>query len=491
MKKIFYFLSALALMAGFVACEEKEEGGIDFSEIVLDGFYVYGDATGSDKVVSANAMAAGYNEAVEGKPLRPGMYEKYIWLEADKEFALIENSAGNMTFYGANLAEVNYGYDENDPNCKNFADNPNMKIQQGKLIIGEDAPKMKVKEEGLYHIVLDNNTQGDLADGAQIIVQKANWGVRGGMNGWGYTAGEMTKNEDGSITYTWADQDLAANGEFKFASCHGWKINLDVDGKVKAEVGLGLLEGKLHHTGANIVAGEKAGLYKITLTYKAKAGNLADSFTYAVELTKESTLPTECFMTGTAFGNWTWGSEGIVSLIPVHSHGGHFWTVRQLNANEGVKLSTINVANDWSKAFGKMTNGTGYTNDKDDNLVVAESGLYMIYVNFVDNALIVEPAKIYGMGPVFTASGDSWTGGAAAFTIADNLASITVDNAGSLRQYAAAPTGVTGVEWWQMEFNIYDGKIVYRAGGGDQEAVAVNAGQTVTLDFNAGTGSIK
>ena len=105
MKKIFYFLSALALMAGFVACEEKEEGGIDFSEIVLDGFYVYGDATGSDKVVAANAMAAGYNEAVEGKPLRPGMYEKYIWLEADKEFALIENSAGNMTFYGANLAD--------------------------------------------------------------------------------------------------------------------------------------------------------------------------------------------------------------------------------------------------------------------------------------------------------------------------------------------------------------------------------------------------
>jgi hypothetical protein len=50
---------------------------------------------------------------------------------------------------------------------------------------------------------------------------------------------------------------------------------------------------------------------------------------------------------------------------------------------------------------------------------------------------------------------------------------------------------VTGIDWWQMEFNIFDGKIVYRGGEGDQAAVAVKAGQTVTLDFNAGTGSIK
>jgi hypothetical protein len=51
----------------------------------------------------------------------------------------------------------------------------------------------------------------------------------------------------------------------------------------------------------------------------------------------------------------------------------------------------------------------------------------------------------------------------------------------------AAATG----NWWHREFNIYDGKIVYRAGGNDQAAVNVTAGQTISLDFNAGTGSIK
>jgi hypothetical protein len=56
--------------------------------------------------------------------------------------------------------------------------------------------------------------------------------------------------------------------------------------------------------------------------------------------------------------------------------------------------------------------------------------------------------------------------------------------------YAAAPAG-SDADWWQMEFNVYDGKIVYRADGGDQAAVAVTAGQKVTLNFNAEAGSIQ
>ena len=212
---------------------------------------------------------------------------------------LLEEINAKLNDNAATLAEVNYGYDENDPNCKNYADNPNMMIQQGLLVVGEDAPAMQVKETGLYHIVLDNNANGDLPDGAQIIVQKADWGVRGGMNGWGFTKGEV-KNDNGVITYTWKDQEMSAKGEFKFASCHGWKINLDADGIVKAEVSLGLDdEGKLNNNANNnIVAGEKAGLYTIVLTYNCKAGALADSFSYTVELTQESSLPTACYLIG-------------------------------------------------------------------------------------------------------------------------------------------------------------------------------------------------
>lgn len=494
MKKIFYILSALALMAGFTACGEKEGngGGLDLDNIVLDGFYVYGEATGTDKVAAENAMAAGSNEV--DKTVRTGMYEKYIWLEANKDFSLIENQAGVKKYYGATLTEVNYGYDENDENCKNFADNPNMKIQQGALVIGENAPKMRVSETGMYHIVLDNNANGDL-EFPQIIIQKADWGVRGGMNGWGFTKGEAVKNADGTITYTWTGQNLAANGEFKFASCHGWKINLDEEGIVKAEVGLGLTDGKLSNTGGNIVAGEKAGLYTITLTYKCKAGAVADSFSYTIELTQESTTPDTMYIIGNDFGDWDWNAASVVEMTPVHSAEGCFWAVRYMTTATEFKFCALKA---WNGDFAGLDTNTGFIASKKDdgswnNSKVEADGLYLIYVDLLGKKVAVEPAAIYGMGPVFpnAMNGTSWLTKTAAFTVAaDGKASITTGAAGDVRMYAAY-SGANADDWWKWEFNIYDGKIVYRGGGNDQEAVPVEANKTITLDFNAGTGSIQ
>lgn len=483
MKKFFYILSAMALMAGFTACDnEGDNGDINLDDIVLDGFYVYGEATGSDKVLAENAMAAGSNE-VE-KKVRSGMYEKYIWLEANKDFSLIENKAGEKLYYGANLTEVNYGYDENDESCKNYADNPNMLIQQGLLVIGQDAPAMQVKETGLYHIVLDNNANGDLKEGAQIIVQKADWGVRGGMNGWGFTKGEV-KNDNGVITYTFKDQKLAANGEFKFASCHGWKINLDADGIVKAEVSLGLDdEGKLNNNANNNIKVEKAGLYDIVLTYTCKAGALADSFTYTATLTQESTTPTTMHIIGNDFGNWDWNAASVVSMNPVHSHEGHFWAIRYMTTTTEFKFCAEKA---WNGDFAKLETNSGFVTP--NNSMVEADGLYLIYVDLENSKVVVEPAKVYGIGDAF--GGWDTLKEANLFAVAaDGTASISTPAAGNLRMYAAY-SGAEAGNWWQMEFNIYDGKIVYRAGGGDQEAVAVTAGQTVTLDFNKEAGSIQ
>ena len=491
MKKLLYLFGAMALMMGFTACGDtnEDDGPIN---IVLDGFYIYGDAVGTQEFLAVNQMSAGSNEVT--KSVRTGMYEKYIWLEANKEFSLVENSAGNKVFYGAQLAEVNYGYDANDPDCKNFADNPNMKILAGKMIIGENAPAMQVAETGMYHIVLDNNAMGDL-EYPQIIIQRAKWGVRGGMNGWGFTQAEETLNADGSVTYTLTEQEMGQGGEFKWASCHGWKINLDVDGNVKAEVALGLTDGKLSNTGANIAV-DKAGFYALTLTWKPAAGSVADAFTSEVECTRTLDLPTEMYMTGDAFGAWTWGSEGIVSLTPVHSETGKFWAVRYMEGGKGVKFSSINIKDDWSKSFGGLTTNEGFGNDKDGNAVVEASGLYTIIVDMKASKLSIAPAKIYGIGPCFSKSGSSWTGEAADFNVnEDGTATITVDKASDLGA-SKDPYGLrmyvpTGGDWWHSEFNVIDGKIVYRGTGGDLPGVAVTAGQTVTLNFNAGTGSIK
>lgn len=478
MKKALIFASALAILAGFTSCE-KNKTDINLDDIVLDGFYVYGDATGSSKIDSKNSMSAGINE-VE-KAVRQGMFEKYVYLEADKEFALIENSAGNKKFYGANLQEVNYGYDENDPNCKNYADNPNMPILQGTLIIGEEAPKMKVKETGLYHIVLDNNSLGDLPDGAQIIVHKADFGVRGGMNGWGFTEGEATVNADGSITWVWEDQNLAKNGEFKFASCHGWKINLDADGIVKAEVSLGADANNKLGVGSEFgnIKVTDGGLYKIVLNYAPAAGAIGDPFTYTAECTQVSTTPETMYIIGTDFGNWDWTASSVVEMTPVHSHEGMFWAVRYMTTTTEFKFCAVR---EWNGDFTGLGTNEGFTTP--GNNMVAADGLYTIIVDLLGDKVTVMPAEIYGIGDCF----GSWDEGKYPFTNG-TTATATLAADGNLRMYAKIP-GNDG-NWWQSEFNIYDGAIVYRATGGDQAAVTAGAGQTVELDFNAGTGSIK
>lgn len=484
MKKSFFALSALALAAfTFASCGDDKKPDVNIDEIILDGFYVYGDATGSDKVLSQNAMAAGFNEV--DKAVRTGMYEKYIWLEADKDFALIENAAGSKKYYGADLKEVNYGYDKNDPDCKNFADNPNMKILQGTLVIGDNAPKMKVAETGMYHIVLDNNTLGDL-ENPQIIIQRAKWGVRGGMNGWGFTEATEAVAENGVVTYTLKDQELSVNGEFKFASCHAWKINLDENNLVKAEVSLGLEDGKLALTSTNITVKE-AGFYDITLTYSPKAGSLAESFTYEAVLTKASDLPTEVYMIGAAFGNWDWASDGVVSLVPANSEAGNFWAVRYIEANSPFKFCTVK---DWKGDFtGLGTEDSGYT-IADNDCVVAEDGLYMIEVDFKNGAINVHKAEIFGIGDVF----GGWDEGANPYTInEDGTASIVAAASGTPRTYVGSVSAAAASNWWHRELGVSGGKIVYRAAGDEvQDSFdKVEAGQTITLDFNAGTGSIK
>lgn len=473
-------MTAAALLAAFSSCEKKP--AVDLGSVVLDGFYVYGEATGNaDKVLSQNAMAAGFNE-VE-KATRAGMYEKYIYLEGGKDFALIENSNKDKKFYGAELTEVNYGQGTEEAPGKNFEDNPDMMILQGKLIIGDTAPKMRVKESGLYHIVLDNNKKGDLAEGAQIIIQKADFGVRGACNGWGFTKGEPTVGADGVVTFTWKDLDFPSKGEFKFSSCHGWKINLDEEGKVKAEVSFGLEGGKLALTSTNITV-DKAGLYDLTLVFTPKAGELAGSFSYTAKLTKESNLPEACYLIGDGIKGREIQKGDALAMIPAHSEPGCFWAIRHIEAEKGFKFSQI--ATDWGKDFTGLGTDTGYT-VKESNCFVAETGLYMIEVDYSKNVVTVSKAVVCGMGDVF----GSWDEGKYPFTVSGQTMTATAAAANNLRMYAVSTFAAATGNWWHREFNIYDGKISYRGTGGELAAVPVTAGQTITLDFNAGTGTIK
>lgn len=473
-----YLMSALALVS-FAACEPNSSNGDNdgddskFAGIVEDGFYVAGPATGLDGIQSVGMMTAGTNEA--DKTNRNGMYEKYVVLEADKEFDLSLYEAGNVTRYSATLESYN-------PGDAGYAEEPVLDFFRGELKTGADAPAMTVSETGLYHIVLDLNKAGDLAY-PQIIVVPTAWGVRGDLNGWGYTPMTMT-SEFTADTITWeiTEQKLMAGGKFKFAYAHGWKIRLDDAGLVKAETNLGT---DCVSGGADIVA-EEGGLYTITLSYTMANG--AHDASYDMTMTRTGDLPglKNVYMIGASFGNWNWDDAGVAELTPVHSEPGEFYTIKYLKANDPFKFCDVK---DWNGDFTSFGEGSyeGYT-IADNNCVVAADGVYTIYIDSVNGKMSIKPAEVYGIGDAF----GGWTTGVEAnkFAVEGTTLTVTATAAGALRSYVALD-GVEAADWWHAEFSSIDGVITPRTADELQGIATLTAGQKVVYDFNAMTCTIQ
>ena len=127
------------------------------------------------------------------------------------------------------------------------------------------------------------------------------------------------------------------------------------------------------------------------------------------------------------------------------------------------------------------------TYDSDGNAHVPADGFYMVHIDLKNDKMTIEEPAVYGIGDAFGAWDKEMA--AAKFVANGQVMEVTTSAAGNLRMYATS--SLTDSDWWTREFNIIGGKIVYRGKGGDQEAVPVTAGQKVTLDFNAGTGTIQ
>ena len=483
MKKFGIFAAALFAAVAFTSCEPTPEPTPDIDNLVEDGFYAVGEACPIKDVNASNAvlaqMAQGINEVLMDQQKLPweqakrdGMWEKFIYLEGGKDFELILKEGENSTIYGANLALDTINTDKGE-----------QEHLKGSLVIGQ---KMQVAESGLYHIVLDLNKDGalDLTGKEQIIVVPVDWAVTVSNNDVQATNVEVKSATE--IVWSWDAIEIKPSDWFKFKDFGtGWKIQLDDAGAVKAHTNMGTDSlGHLINGTGNLPAVEKYGKYAISLTYKLAKGNVGNSYSYTIDLVEELVpeYPETMYMIGAEFGSWDWASDGIVSMAPVHSHDGMFWCTRQITADQGFKF---NSTKGWDGAFGKLGDSEVST-DKDGNVFVAEAGLYTIVVDMAGNKVSVAPAKVFGMGDAF----GGWDEGKYPFTInADGTATITATAAGEVRMYTEIE-GNTG-NWWQSEYIVLDGKIEYRGAGDDQTRVPVTAGQVVTLNFNAGTGTIE
>ena len=377
MKKICLLLSAMVIgLFAFTSCDDENDGGS--SAVVYDGIYVIGDATGSTEFDSDYRMGAGTNEA-DDNAARAGMYEKYVALEANKDFSLALYTAGEITYYGASLTADSLDGD-NEPSIVAF---------KGSLVIGESAPMMSVATSGLYHIVLDLNLSDDLSS-AMIVVAPVEWGVHGAMNGWGFTALDAPAFNQETMTYTWSDT-VFNGGQFKFAYGNGWKIELDQAGLVKANTNLG---NDATEDGADFVGplqGGKnfaiaKGVYDITLVWTLKGGSIANS--YSISINQTATLPNtdwsavkfDAVGSGVSADNtasvadayWTWGQMLFADGDGLPTKNGEVYTYTWSNVvleADGFKIRQLNATYDGvesDQGYGIVDATNSSTNIVDD-----------------------------------------------------------------------------------------------------------------------------
>lgn len=254
-----------------------------------------------------------------------------------------------------------------------------------------------------------------------------------------------------------------------------------------------ILDGKIDYRGDDEGQGDQARVnvkngQEIVLDFNAGTGEIKGEG-------QESPLPTTMYMIGEQFGNWNWDDAGVGEFVPVWGTQGKFWITRWFDHTKGFKFCAQKA---WSGDFtGAGT--AGYT-VSDGNCWVAEDGFYTVYIDAADNTVEISPAEVYGIG-------DAWGANAWDFNATDpvkfvaegqTMVATVTNNSEAVRLAtkvtpSVATDGITGngwFDWWKTEYVFFDGKIAYRGLGGDQERVAVTAGQKLTLDFNNGTATL-
>jgi len=477
---VLMFLAVFAMVA-INSCKDPEPDPIP----VEDGLYIKGAATAmGDSLKGVGLMTKAKNEADQA--IRTTLYEKYIALEGGASFSIINVVGGVEEVWGpgADFEEV--------PTDSLDVEEPAEGLWRGSYTVSESA--FTVPESGLYHVMLDTELE-------VMAIARVKWGMIGGATpgGWS-TDTEMTESafDKEEISFTVAEVTMLES-DYKFRYSGGWKIYLSDDVRVNTNFG-GSLDA-LDAGGSNIAQGTYA-VYSYTITWSLEDGTSATE-TYVKDGEPLPEYPEELYMIGASIGGWDWTANGI-QMIPAHSNPHLFWKIVYVEkgvADAGVKFAP---AKEWVGDFGVDTDagatagvyGKGSSNIPDD--AFAESGFYMIVVNLLEETVEVNAPLVYGIGGVF--SDNSWTAASATnlFTV-DNTAKTVTSPAfaadGELRMHVAASTLTNGdgnaIDWWQAEFIVLEGVIEYRGAGDDQARANVTTGQTVTLDFQAETGSIQ
>lgn len=477
MKRIFQYMATLLLL--LVVGTSCEEGNDNWRIItaIQTGTYIVGDAT----IYSAAATSAQLTTpAFDPQETNANVVGIYTWLKKSGSFQILDVDAeGNQVTYGKGsvVASTTFETVEMTTGGSGFT----------------------VANDGLYYIVCNKADK-------QLSILPAEFGIIGDATPklWNdETAMNGTLDEEHSIIeYVIKDVTLDKK-EMKFRYLHSWGVEIPYQGgtvKIHSNMG-GLSKAGLSEAyseckggGENFSIG-KAGIYDITLKLDLRTGVFSAKGVCTAEDTSSATLPEKMFITGDA---WDWKWENAPEMIPVHSHDGMFWGIYYIEANKGVKFNNemswstgnnFGVEKDEPKGYGEYPAGGS-------NLVVNKSAYYQIVVvcelsadkKSVNRKVILSEPIPYLIGEAAAGGWEAQLADADKFTLNEDGEYVSpACKAGNLRMCVK----LNGCDWWQTEFNVFNGMIVFRGKDGDQAAVAVAAGQVVKLNFKNNTGSIK
>jgi len=374
-----------------------------------------------------------------------GLYLANLGNDIHVAYQYLDDAAEFKIFPGRDSWDNGWGRDGDTPGTL-VADGGNIKSVDEATYSGP----------GFYEIKFD-------VGNGTVALTTVTWGVIGdGIGSWD-TDIDLTYNQDSK---TWEGQvDFLATGAYKFRANDGWDINIG-----------GALDNLVHNGGNIDVPG--AGTWNVTLDISG-----VDGFTATV-----SQYPNALYMIGDGVGDWDWANTDL-QMIPVHSHPELFWKIVWMNDAGSFKFAP---GKEWVGDFGKTgdaTNGV-YAEGSDNVPVPGTAGYYMVVVDKKNNTIEVTEPKVYGIGNAFGAWDAAQT--ANLFTV-DNVNEVikfvSVPADGDMRAHVAAST--LACDWWQAEVNIDPGtgNIAFRGTGGDPAAFPLTAGQTVSLNFKAGTGT--
>lgn len=213
-------------------------------------------------------------------------------------------------------------------------------------------------------------------------------------------------------------------------------------------------------------------------------------------------LPKNVYVTG-SFCDWDWAKS--FDMVQVYGTEDTFWHLVYID-DSGIKINSAAEWNGSEVGYDKITVDGDCKDDiidKDGNIASKNPGWYLVVVttSVVNREIHYDvqfnKPTIWLIGPAagsddFAEEAEGWS-----FTVPTTkdgefvspafVGSVPAGTDKGVRMYVKIP----GHDWWHSEFVTLDGKIKYRATGGDQDRATGNVGQQVHLNFAKGTGEIK